>query len=255
MNRLTEFWFEFRGKRSDELGVELTRLPQRGIPARNLTRVKVAGRSGRVRISDGSYDDVSVKQEFVALDESKLPEIHEWLSGSGSLRFSDEPDYVYDAVIEQSTLRQQVLPRFTAQKGTVAFLCDPRKHLYTPAEDIVIDMDNPGGNPSFIVNPGTAVCDPKVVITGSGTFSLTIGTQTMFFRGVESGVMVDSALGDALTADGTALANNWISGSDLFHIQPGSNPWEVISGGMADDGTTETGEVHRIVITPRWRYL
>ena len=255
MNRLREAWFEWKGIDSRDMGIMLPSMPMRGMPVQSMKRVKVAGRSGRVRIGDGCYDDVTVKVEAHAWDESRLLEIHAWLTGAGLLRFSDEPGLAYDAVIDKEITRQSIRRRFGGQRFTVQFSCLPFRYLYPAPGDITIAQS--GGT---IVNPGTVFSEPRVKIAGSGAFSVTIGlgadASTMFFRGVDGGgIIVDTQLGDALTWDSEALANDKIGSSELFRLQPGSNVVTWINGGDAEDGTALSGSVQSITITPRWRSL
>ncbi len=250
MNKLTTAWFEYKNVRSDSLGILLTEMPKRTVAARQITRWKVAGRSGRIRISDDSYDDISVQLSFDARDESKLRQVDAWLTGSGLLRFSDEDELVYDACIEAAPARQSIRPRFGGQRYTVKFICAPFKSLYTPAADIEKTASG-----SFFDNPGTAPAPSRVKIAGSGCFSVTIGMQTMFFRNVSGGgVIVDREIGDVLTYDGTLLANDWASG-ELFEIQPGRNYVSWLTGGLDDEGNTVSGSVSNVTIEPRWRYF
>ena len=96
-------------------------------------------------------------------------------------------------------------------------------------------------------NPGTAPSLPRVKITGSGDFSVSIGMETLFFSGVSGGgIIVDSELMDALTYDGELLANDRVSGTP-FQIQTGVN---VVSW-LAESGSSVTA----VEILPRWRYL
>ena len=250
MNRLTDAWFEYKNVRSSSLGILMAEMPQRGIAARNTNRKKVSGRSGRVRISDGSFDDINIQLKFDARDESHLHTIDALLTGSGPLRFSDEPDLVYDACIEASPTRQSIRPRFGGQSYTVKFICAPFRTLYTPAADIVKTASG-----ETIVNPGTAPALPRVTIAGSGSFSVSIGAQTMFFEGVtDGGIIVDSLIGDVLTYDGTLLANEKAAGA-LFAIQPGNSLVGWVEGGTDEQGQTLAGSVTSVTITPRWRYV
>lgn len=250
MNRLSSAWFEFKGKSSADLGIMMAKMPQRGLPPRNVTRKKVAGRDGRIRKTDESFDDVSIKLEFDARDETKLLTINALLTGSGPLRFSDEPDYVYDACIEAAPTRQSIRPRFGGQRYTVTFVCAPFRTLYEPAEDIVLTESG-----TRITNPGTADALPRIKVKGSGSFSLTIGSKTMFFEKVKTGVIIDTELGDVLNYSGSALANDKVVNSDLLTIPPGRQMVRWLAGGTDDDGSAVAGSVETVTITPRWRYI
>ena len=85
----------------------------------------------------------------------------------------------------------------------------------------------------------------------------TIGGETIYFEGVsDGGIIVDSELMDALSYDGTALANDKISGQPWL-LQPGSL---TVSWDFDPDGVDEaTGDllnnsVTSVEILPRWRW-
>lgn len=240
MQRISEAWFEFNGLNSRHMGIELVSMPIRGHPARRYTRRKVSSRSGTVRIGDGAYEDVSVKLECHAPDMGRMDEISAWLDGSGLLRFSDEQHLTYDASVERAYDRSSVAARFTAQKFTVVWTCDPRKRLYEPAKAYVFTQADK------LLNPGTVFASPKVKIIGSGDFSLTIGAQTLFFTGITDGIVVDSEKMDALNLEENELLNDHVGGA-LFEIQPGLNDisW------VLDEGAS----IESVEVTPRWRYI
>lgn len=246
MKRLTEAWFEFKGKRSDEMGIWLKQMPTRTAPGRNVTRKSVAGRNGTLQYGNITYKDVSIKLECDVRDESKLGAILAWLTGDGMLRFSDEPNAEYQASIDKEYSRSSIQTHLSGQRFTVSWIAHPFKYLYPAAADISLTAVG------TINNIGTAPASPKIKIVGSGDFNLTIGMQTAFFTNVEDGIIIDSELGDALTLDGSQLANNQMRG-DLFEIQPGINAVSWIAGGQAEDGTETDGSVTSVTITPRWR--
>lgn len=250
INRLSQAWFEFKGVRSDTLDIYMTQMPVREIAARQLTRTKVAGRSGEVRISDNSYDDIAINISFKLLNPARINAVAALLTGSGTLRFSDDPLYDLDAVIETPPTRQSVNYRYDAQTYSVSFVCHPFKKLHTPAANITVTTSG-----TTATNPGTAPALPRVTITGSGSFNVTIAGMTMFFHDVTTGVIVDSELGDVLNAAGTLLANNNASG-ELFKVAPGQFMVSWVNGGFDDETETAVaGSVTSVVIEPRWRYF
>lgn len=246
--RLNTSWFEFNGVRSSSLGVRLmdghafSRGEARG------SQEEVAGRDGYLWLSDGAAEAFEIKRRCRA-PARQLRRIAAWLSGSGRLRFSQEKGAAYDArVIKRIEFRSAVPGMNPLYDFEVTFSCQPHPYVWPEAEPITITASGTELN-----NPGTAPALPRIEITGSGDFSLTIGMQTLFFSGVEGGIIVDSELMDALTADGRLLANEKISG-DLFEIQPGYNVVQWLEGGVSDAGEAP-GRVERVVITPRWRNL
>lgn len=250
MKRLTEAWFEFKGIRSDEMGILIRQMPTRSLPGRNVTRKTVSGRNGTLAYGDITYKDVNVRLECDIRDESNIAAILGWLTGDGRLRFSDEPEYEYQASIDKEYSRSSIQPRLSGQRFTVSWVCHPFRYQHPEAEEITITT-----NGKELTNPGTAPAQPKIEIRGSGDFSLTIGMQTVFFNDVTGGgIIIDSELGDALTLDGDLLANDHMDG-DLFEIQPGYNVVSWLTGGEDDEGNASSGVVTAIIITPRWRYF
>ena len=240
--RLTEGWFEFNGIDSREFGILLRQMPTRSLPGRNYTRKKVSGRNGTVLTGDGAYTDVTVKLEFDAPDPTMISAIGAWLTGSGLLRFSDEPDLAYEASIDKEFNRSSPIPRIATQRYAVTFVCNPMR-LHWPVSDTAITLSVAD---ITLKNPGTAYSAPRVSIVGSGDFAITIGMDTMFFNDIDGGIIVDTELMDAFTADGAALANDHVSGQ-FFRMHPGNNliTWQ------AEEGSS----VFSVSIIPRWRSM
>ena len=251
INRISGAWFEFKGIKSSTYDILITKLPERQVPARDMRRTKVAARDGGIWQSDNSYDDINVRVSFKLLNQANRNAVNAMLTGSGKLRFWDEPDYEYTAMIEDMPQRVFEEKHFDVQDYDVTFVCHPFKTLHTAASNITVSSSG-----TVINNPGTAPALSKVKITGSGTFSVSIGMQTMFFQGVsDGGIIVDSELGDALTYDGALLANDKIGDSELFSIVPGYSTVQWRTGGTNEQGQAVSGSVTSVVITPRWRYI
>ena len=252
MKRLKEAWFEFKGVKSSDMGVLLRQMPTRSLPARNYSRKVVAGRDGSVQTGDGACKDVTVRIECSVPDAEKLPAVLAWLSGSGVLRFSDEPTLMYDASIEKEYSRDSIISRCEGQRFTVTWTCAPIRRLYPAAGDLEFSESGAG-----FTALGTYFALPRLAVYGSGAFSITIASgghsSSMFFTGVPAGgIVVDSEKMDALTMDGTGLLNNCIlsNSDDFFKLWPGAN---VISWALGGDD--ETGSIERITMTPNWRWL
>ena len=240
MNRLKEAWFEFAGQRSDAMGIQLTKMPTRGMAAEKGTFQEVAGRSGAVWLPEDGFGTVEVRVECYVPD-GKMDAIACWLTGAGLLRFSDEPDRAYDARIAKGFSRSNPLPRFSMQQFTVVFVCQPFRRLYPEAAAITVTASG-----TSIEQQGTAEAFPRVEIHGSGSFSMTIGMTTMFFTDISEGIVVDSELMDALDLSEAQLLNNSVSG-DFFVLDPQGT---CVLSWILDDGAS----ISEVLITPRWRY-
>lgn len=239
MKRLTEAWFSYAGKRSDEMGILLTGMPTRNHPAANGTYEVVPGRDGRLWFPDGSFDQVAVRINCVTDGSVSIDEINAWLSGSGELIFSDEPDRAYRARVTKEFARASKIARMDAQEFPVTWDCDPYRYLY-PAE-AARTVSNGGS----IINPG-AKSLPRITIAGSGDVALLVGTQLVEIEGMEDGIIIDSEQKDAINfSDGLTLENEKIALDEFPVLNPGAN---MISW-------TGEGTITSLSILPRWRYL
>lgn len=239
MRKETDAWFEYNGTRCYEHGAMMIARPVRYAPALKGKAKDVSGRNGSLYVTDGCYDDVEVTLEFAVPDMTDVSGVNAWLTGTGLLRFSDEPDYAYEARIVKAFKREAVAPRLSGVRYTVTFSCQPFRLLYPEADAVTF------GAAGTIFNPGNAPAQPRVTIVGTGDFTVTIGAQTIYFTGVSGGIIVDTALMDALTLDEQNLANDKMSGT----------PWTIAPGSNAVSWAIEDGSVTSVTILPRWRYL
>lgn len=242
MARVNNGWLEFAGRKSTEFGARLMD-PIRYIrPGMRGTAHEAAGLSGDLWQTDNAYDTVDLKRNL-RFKLSRLEEVSAWLTGAGLLRFSWAENRAYEArAVKAVSMKQVSVGDDPLIEGNFVFACQPFRRLYPEAGAFTISASN-----EQFSNPGTAPARPRVKISGSGNFSVTIGMETLFFTGVDGGgIIVDSELMDALTYDGALLANDKMSGTP-WQIMPGLNAvlWETGDGGRVDD----------IEILPRWRYI
>lgn len=241
--RNSKQWLSFKGVRSDDLGAYPADFPRRITGAPRVSAHHVPGRDGSLIHFDNAQSEFDLTRSL-RVPADKLSDVQNWLNGSGELILSHRPDAAYDACILKNVEFRQILP---GEDGlwecSVPFTCQPHPRMLPEAQEISFTA------PGEIPTPANALGLPRVKIEGSGSFSLTIGHQTLLFSGVAGGIIVDSELGDALTPDGAALANDQVSGP-LFTLGEGPNTisW---AGGSED----EAGEVQRVTILPRWRYI
>ena len=92
----------------------------------------------------------------------------------------------------------------------------------------------------MIVNPGNVYSEPLITVYGSGDIHLTVGSYIVSLEDITDNIALDCRLMEAYRD--YELMNEHMTG-DFPRLRPGSN---VISW---------TGNVSRVVIQPRWRYL
>lgn len=236
MKALKEAWFEFKGVNSADMGVMLLARPQRTQPDANGERIQVSGRSGRLWLGDGTWDNASAEVSCI-VPEGDMDDVLNWLTGSGWLRFSDEPERAYRARVINGIVRTQPYARFAAQRFSVAFDCQPFRYLYPAAEELELTQ---GGN---VQNPGTAASCPKIWVYGSGDIALYVGAHLLAFEDVSDGVAVDCELMEVLNLTETELLNGCAQIDEFPQLEPGAN------------AVSWSGAVEKVVIEPRWRYI
>lgn len=249
MARNNNSWFEFSGINSRDMGVQLkdAHIDFSGKWRGELK--EVPGRNGFIWQGENAREYFEIKR-VCRVRESNKRAAKAWLMGQGRLRFSHEPDAEYDArIIRKIDFKMVCSGTDPIYEFSVVFTCQPDPYIYPPAEDFTVISTG-----TQIPVPEHAYSLPRITITGNGDFSLTIGMQTVYFRDVKDGIIIDSELGDALTLDGSQLANDKMDGP-LFEIQPGYNAISWLTGGTDEDGNAISGTITQITITPRWRYI
>lgn len=234
-------WFEFNGITSIDKGIRIVDPPSYSSGLRRGSEEPVSGRNGYIWQSDETREQYDIKRTC-QVRASRKRETQAWLSGKGMLRFSSEQDALYDARITKKIDFKMICPgEDPIYEFTVAFTVQPDPYIYPPLEASVFTVSG-----SELETPDYAYSLPRVEIHGSGDFSLTIGMETIFFTGIDGGVVIDSELMDALNLEGSQLINDQTSGNP-YEIKPGNNTVSWLLG----DG----GNITKVIITPRWRYI
>ena len=238
MKQLTEAWFSFGGKKCTDMGVILMEMPSRPSFARRGEAFVPPGRDGDVWIPEDALETAQISVPCTSEDGFNAEAVRAWLSGEAWLVFSDMPDRALRARAADGWDMKNLFLRFDKKKFEAPFVVQPYYYLYPEKETQTFTASG-----AYINNPGTAHSAPRIAITGSGDFTVTLNAQLMQFSGVSGGIIVDSELMDCLNADGITLANHLAMMDDFPLLQPGDN---LISW---------TGNVTKVTITPRWRYV
>lgn len=236
MKQLTAAWFEFNDVRSDSRHVRLMAMPRRPIAAEQGEQIEIPGRDGYLWSERrDARRPIVIPVECTTTDGYSPQRTAAWLSGSGLLRFSDEPNRAYRARVIDEYVRESMFLRFDAQKFTVNFACQPHRYFYPEysAERLY--------SPGVIANPGTADSLPRITIVGSGDMNVYIGGYLIDVSG--GSVIVDSELMDCFGLDGVTLANGRVKMDEFPMLLPGGN------------AVSWSGNVSEIIIDGRWRDL
>ncbi|MEH7464579.1 distal tail protein Dit [Bacillus thuringiensis] len=182
-------FFTFEGQETlEDYGIYLTSKPNLPSPEENMQAIEVSGRSGSLTMKDGSYKDIEVTVgiRFRYTGEStqdRFTLIHNWLSGSGDLVFSEFDSFIL-RVKHVRPLKWDYNPTILQYSTEVTFICYPFKF----GGRITYNLTKP----QYIFNDGTRESYPVIKVFGKGDISLSINNQTVVLKGVEDYITIDS---------------------------------------------------------------
>ena len=210
----------FNGVKSTEvagIGVIMQQLPTFERPTRIVSFDQVPGRDGRLEQDDEVYDAYSTSMK-VNCNGVDLRDVYAWLSGSGWLISSDEPD----RAVWASLYMQMKGTRFRAgacfDSITVPVYCQPFRYFYPQPAPLSIIT-----SPGLIENPGTIRSAPIITIKGTGNVSVMLGQYQMDFEDLTDGIIVDCEAEECFSLDGAQLLNGLVDMDEFPKLMPGAN--------------------------------
>ena len=229
-------WFEWNGVRSTEYGVHVLEQPVLTLPNERATFVDVPGRSGSLTVLEGEsvYDDLVLTAQCIVENTERYEEIAAFLKGSGRVTFANRPEGYYEARIVNQIPFEKILRGNPHRSFAVNFRCKP----FWYAESVPTITVTKSG--TFVTNPGNIYAEPKITVVGSGSITLMVALTIIELEGIAGNITLNSALQEAYS--GTTGMNSAMSG-EFPILYPGAN------------AISWTGNVSKVVIEPRWRYL
>ncbi len=230
MKYSSPFEIEFNGMKNSQFDIILYDFPNLTLGVNNYQTYKVAGRRGELVGETECVGNAKIECQFSVTSDVFLPRIisiMEWLSGTGVLKTSDDPNCYYNVLKVDYGDIERELRRFGI--FSVNFTVDP--YLYR------IDGDSEYDSISF--NPYSK-CMPIYKITGEGMCTLTANGKTMTAN-VGQNLTIDTGRMLAYRQDGT-MQNTAVTGdyTDLW-LPHGACSISITSGfGM--------------LIIPKWGY-
>ena len=229
-----EAWFTFNGVDSREMGVIVTAMPETVRAERRIESITVAGRNGSLHTDEGVYESYDRTMECALIKRAKLDEITAWLVGSGEMTFSTEPDKVYRVTIANKISIAQMMRVF--QKFQVVMDTQPFKYSVNAAGD-ALELTAP----TTIRNSGTVYSEPIITVYGSGDITLTVNGADFPLYGVQESITIDSEMMEVFKGD--TNQNGKYGGVEFPRFEVGKNE------------ISWTGNVSKIKLQPRWRWL
>ena len=231
-----KYSFTWNGVSSTSEGIRLREMPQIVRPEERVNHIVIPGRSGELTETEGTDIYNSYIQTVpIAVDSlAHVKDIEWWLRGDGYVTFCNESNRKQRARVINAVTFQKHSKNSSWYEAEVQFYCDPLKEALTESS---IEITSSGGT---ITNPGDVESRPLITIIGSGDITIRINDHALVLEGVESGWKVDSDL--EWVIDGTTPLSGVCSG-DFPRIRTG------------ESAVQWTGNVTKLIILPRWRYL
>lgn len=227
-------WFHFKGKDSRDFGILISAAPEKVRAERRVEQVTIPGRNGDLTVDEGTYAPYVISVECSTRGSENLDEILAWLNGAGDLILCTEPDKVFRASIYNKISVADMICLYNS--FLLQFRVQPFKYSVNAAGD-ALELTAP----TTIRNSGTVYSEPLITVYGSGDITLTINGADFPLYGVQESITIDSEMMEVFK--GNANQNGKYGGAEFPRFEVGKNE------------ISWTGNVSKIKIQPRWRWL
>lgn len=233
--------FTFDGVDSLDYGVYISGDAVFNAPVKAYEMVPIPGRSGDLAIYDGRYENLELTYPAFIFDDfkSNISGLrNELLSRHGYKRLTDtyHPDEFRLAVF-QGGLEVNPVQVVTAGDFDIVFNCKPQRFLLEGEDPITLTKAG------AVVNPTGFESRPLIKVNGTGT--LTIGSDSVIIGGSATGdIYIDCDIMEAYTATGGVLSSYNAYVQFTRHTPPGLKP--------GSNGISFSGNISKVIITPRW---
>lgn len=161
-------YFTYNGISSEDMELKIISFPPPPKAEETTEYTNIPGRETGLVKRKGQYSNTKPQLKFALLDRSRYRAILEWLSGSGKLIYSDEPDKYYNAYFTGTTDYERVSDEILEASMKVTVL--PFARAVNPT---IIDLTSAT---SYVLatNAGTVKGKPIITLKPSGTEPVTI---------------------------------------------------------------------------------
>lgn len=264
---MPESYFVWNGVDSRTMGVIVVKPPPMVYPAERVETVNIPGRSGYLTRTEGEavYNGYLKTVTIGNKRNADARAIAAWLRGSGTLVFSSEPDFVYEARVIKEASLDRAMPG--AYSGAVAWMVQPEKGRMPPEGNVswttgaFPSLFNPGDVPAkplirVEATSGLLGSGPRIVL-GVGEEAIASGNDVprldinLTSREDLDGCVIDTSACRILSLDGD---ENLDAYATVYHSETG-HLWMPPKQTSVVSWDSELAVVSSVVITPRWRWL
>lgn len=236
--------FTYNGVKSfDDMSMIIKARPTVTTTRRRITPTSVPGRTGDILIDDEGFENYDRTYSVAIIADNEplevlINKIKRWLFANVNYyKLEDTYDsrYFYKAFVNNAV---EITPiTHNLAEAEITFNCKAYKYakdgLQSTARTAAGDL----------VNHEAFTALPIIQIFGSGEVTLYINNRSYYIKSCTDGMILNSEIGQAYSADETTLLNNNIKFTDFPVLDSGHN------------NISWTGDITKIIITPNWRSL
>ena len=227
-------WFKFKGKDSRDFGILISSAPQQTKPERRVEHITIPGRNGELTQDEDTYEPYTISLQCSTRGSDRLDEIVAWLNGAGNLTLSTEPDKVYQASIYNKILISDVI--YLYNSFLLQFRVQPFKYSVNAFND-ALELTAP----TKIKGKGTEYAEPIITVHGSGTITLSINGKDFPLYSVDGSITIDSEMMEVFK--GNTNQNSKYGAVEFPRLE------------VRENEISWTGDVEKVEIHPKWRWL
>lgn len=230
----------FNGTASTIYGIYIAEKNAYAAPVRDVTELKIPGRSGNLIVDNDRYENFLLKYDCYLIPltgyttmQALSKAIKAWLyAGVNYYTLTDtyNPGYFRKASFANVLDIAEVL--INVGKAPISFNCKPFLYLTTGLNTTTLTQTG------TINNPEAFPSKPYIKITGSGNVTLSIGSASYVFTAIDTYIEIDSELMNVFK--GATSYNSKMTSDGFPVLVPGNN------------AISWTGTVTKVEIIPRW---
>lgn len=230
-------YLTFAGKSTNEFGIWISGEGTYGAPERNIQSQEVAGRNGNLLFDMGNFRNISVSYP-AAIKRDMPSRFRDFVNFAGSqvgYQRLEDTYHPYEYRMARFISKMSVdTAGYMNRSGqfTLEFDCKPQRFLKSGEEAIEFTQNG------ILYNRTEFETKPFLRAYGSGAGTVGIGSNTITISAISEYVDIDCEIMDAYK--GAINCNSMVSFTNDIVLKPGNN------------NIAKSGNISKVVITPRW---
>lgn len=230
-------YLTFAGKSTNEFGIWISGEGTYGAPERNIQSQEVAGRNGNLLFDMGNFRNINVSYP-AAIKRDMPSRFRDFVNFAGSrvgYQRLEDTYHPYEYRMARFISKMSVdTAGYMNRSGqfSLEFDCKPQRFLKSGEEAIEFTQNG------ILYNRTEFETKPFLRVYGSGAGTVGIGSNTITISAISEYVDIDCEIMDAYK--GAINCNSMVSFTNDIVLKPGNN------------NIAKSGNISKVVITPRW---